>query len=325
MISRSRTFQLHHPWLTLLFLTVVAALAAGLMSLPVWGWIELRFSPVQRHYLPAYLNATAGVLTGSGPEHVDWIEKRAPGKPWEIALPEDLDPAPAPEGATPFQLSNAARSEGWNGLGYSSGGRDKEEEIRDYLQANFFGGHSLLFLILQPLELVFVGWLFWKYFDQWRKNLARQQGRYWDPHYRPNTLDQDLRLFLKQLAGEIKEITIQVRRWVTPKQGSSTQPMILAVESATVSPSRVAETATPVKSQAKPNAGMPLPAEVAEVAPVQSPKPAAPATKPSRTATPKPQRAKAQPEPKPTPGSPFGKPIAEGELARKWDISQWID
>ena len=320
-----RTFQLNHPWLTLLFLTMVAALAAGLMALPVWGWIELRFSPVQRFYLPAYLNATTGALTGAGPAYVGWIEKRGPGKAWEIAQPEDLDPAPASEGATPFQLSNAARSEGWNELGYSSGGRDKEGDIRDYLQSNFFSDHSLLFLILQPLELVFVGWLFWKYFDHWRKDLARERGSYWDPHYRPNTLDQDLRLFLKQLARESKEITIQVRRWVTPKQGSPAQPMILAAESATVSPSRIAESATPVGSQPKPKAGLPIIAKVAEAAPVQSQKPVAPVTKPSQPAAPKPQRAKAQPEPQPASRSPFGKPVAEDEPERKWDISQWID
>ncbi|MGI4831618.1 MAG: hypothetical protein ACRYFU_26060 [Janthinobacterium lividum] len=320
-----RTSQLNHPWLTLLFLTAVAALSVGLMSLPVWGWIELRFSPVQRFYLPAYLNATTGALTGAGPAYVGWIEKRGPGKAWEIAQPEDLDPAPAPEGATPFQLSNAARSEGWNELGYSSGGTDKEEDIRDYLQSSFFGGHSLLFLILQPLELVFVGWLFWKYFDHWRKDLARERGSYWDPHYRPNTLDQDLRLFLKQLAGESREITIQVRRWATPKQGSPAQPMIFAAESATVSPSRTADTATPIGSQAKPNAGTPFPVKVAEGPPVQSPKPAAPATKPNQPPAPKPQPVKAQPKAQPTPRSPFGKPVAEDEPERKWDISQWID
>ena len=320
-----RTFQLNHPWLTLLFLTMVATLAVGLTSLPVWGWIELRFSPVQRFYLPAYLNATTGALTGAGPAYVGWIEKRGPGKAWEIAQPEDLDSAPAPEGTTPFQLSNTARSEGWNELGYSSGGTDKEEDIRDYLQSNFFGGHSLLFLILQPLELVFVGWLFWKYFDHWREDLARERGSYWDPHYRPNTLDQDLRLFLKQLARESKEMTIQVRRWVAPKQGSPAQPMVLAAGSTTVSPSRIVQAEPPVQSQPKPKAVMPVVVKVAEVAPVQSPKPAAPATKPSQPAAPKRQPVKAQPKAQSTPKSPFGKPIAADEPARKWDISQWID
>lgn len=182
-----------------------------------------------------------------------------------------------------------------------------------------------MFLILQPFELVFVGWLFWKYFDHWRKDLARERGSYWDPHYRPNTLDQDLRLFLKQLAGESKEITIQVRRWVTPKQGSPAQPMVLAAESATVSPSRIAETATPVGSQPKSKPVKPVIAKVAKIAPVQSPKPAVPATKPSQPAAPKPQPVKALPEPQPASKSPFGKPVAEDEPERKWDISQWID
>ncbi len=32
-----------------------------------------------------------------------------------------------------------------------------------------------------------------------------------------------------------------------------------------------------------------------------------------------------QPEPKSAPKSPFGKPVADGEPERKWDMSEWID
>ena len=323
MIAPSRNFQLHHPWLTVLFLTMQAALLAVLMSLPGLGWEHLRFSPIQRHYLPAYLTSTIGVLAGSGPEHVDWIEKRAPDKAWKIAQPEDL--APAKEEGAPFQLSKAARSQGWSELGYDSGGAYKEQDIRDYLEVNVFGGHSLLFLVLQPFELLLVGWLCWKFFDNWRKDLARERGSAWDPNYRPTHWDEDLALFTKLLYGEAKAGAVQVRRWLTPKQKSMDQPTVVAVASATVSPSRTAQPAPPITSTPKPRAAKPAAAKVVESAPVRSPKQATPVTKPSQPTAPKPQPVKAQPDPKPEPMSPFGKPATEGQPERKWDLSQWID
>ncbi len=323
MIAPSQTFQLHHPWWTVLFLTGVAFLVVGLVVLPGWGWIELRFSPVQRHYLPVYLNANLGVLQNSGPEHVSWIEKRAPNKPWEVAQPEDLELTQG-EGA-PFHLSQQARSQGWTELGYDSGDMYTQREIRDYLETNFYGGHSLLFFVLQPFELVAVGWMFWKYFQHWRKDLARERGLHWDPHYRPNTLDQDLRLFAKQLAQESKDATAQVRRWVTPKPQNAGRPVILDVESATVSPSQVAPTMPPIPAISRPKPASTIVAKAAEVTPVQTLKPAAPTKQPSQPVTPKPQPVEAQAEPKPTPTSPFGRPHADGGPERKWDVSQWID
>ncbi len=319
MSVSSRQFQLHHPWWTVLFLTVVAFFMVGLAALPVWGWIELRFSPVQRHYLPLYLDATFGVLEGSGPKQVEWIEKRAPDKPWEVAQPEDLDPIQG-EGA-PFQLSQQARSQGWTELGYDSWDLYTQVVIRDYLETHFYGGHSLLFLVLQPFELVFVCWMFWKYFEHWRKDLARERGLHWDPHYRPNTLDQDLRLFAKQLAQESKEATAQVRRWVTPKPQDAGRPAILAVESATVSPSGTAPATTPTPSV---GATAPVAKKVTEATSTPRSKPTVPAVKPSPATIPEPQSGP-QTVTKPVPNSPFGKPAATGEPANKWDISQWID
>ena len=323
MIAPSRNFQLHHPWLTVLFLVTQMVLVIVLALLPVWGWIHLRFSPVQRFYLPVYLESSVGVLAGSAPEYVKWIEKRAPGREWEIAQPEDLIPLKG--GVAPFQLSTVAQSQGWSELGYTTSGTFKEQDTRDYLEANVFGGHSLLFLILQPLELVLVGWLCWKFFDNWRKDLARERGSAWDPNYRPTHWDEDLALFTKLLYGEAKAGAVQVRIWLTPKQKSMDQPAVVAVASATVSPSRNAQPAPPTTSTPKPKAVTPVTAKVVESASVRSPKPATPVTKPSQPTAPKPQPVKVQPDPKPEPASPFGKPAAEGQTERKWDISQWID
>lgn len=270
-MALSRPFTLRHPWWSVVFLTLLGVVFVLLALLPVWGWVEVRFSPVQRFYLPVYLQSTVGVLAGSGPEYVEWIEKRAPGKAWEIAQPEDL--VPLKDGVAPFELSKLALSQGWSELGYTASGTSQEQETRDYLEMNVFGGHSLLFLVLQPFELVLAGWMCWKFFDNWRNNLARERGLDWDPQYVPHTLNQDLELFRKQMIQEVKAAAVQVRRWLAPK------------------PEAVAPSVT----------------KAAEVAPDQRPKPIQP------------------PASKSAPSSPFGKPVAEGEPERKWDLSQWID
>ncbi len=323
MTSRSRTFQLHHPWLTLLSFAVLAMLGLGLIALPFWGWIALRFSPVQRHYLPAYVRSSIGVLTGDGPEYVEWLKKKGPGRDWVIAQPEDM--VPTGQDYPPFQLSQAALAQGWTDLGSTTNGTYTQRDTRDTLQAEIFDGHSVLFFVLQPFELFLVGWLCWKFFDRWREEQARERGALWDENYRPAPWGDDLALFLNQLARETKEGAVGTRRWIVARQQSRRRPAVIEVESATVSPSQVAQAAPPVPIQSKPKAALPIVAKVVEVAPVQSAKPAAPVTKPSRPAAPKPQLVKAKPAPEPAPTSPFGKAVAEGEPERKWDISQWID
>ena len=323
MTSRSRTFQLHHPWLTVLSFVVLASLALGLIALPVWGWIVLRFSPVQRHYLPVYLQSSVGVLTGDGPNYVEWIKKRGPGKDWVVAQSEDL--VPTDQDYPPFQLSPAALASGWNDLGFNTDGTFTQRDVRDTLQAEIFDGHSLLFFVLQPFELFLVGWLCWMFLDRWRKQQARERGAVWDENYRPAPWGDDLALFLNQLARETREGAVGTRRWIVARQQSLRRPAVVEVKSATVSPSRIVEVASPIPSQPKPKAVTPVVSKGVEVAPVQSQKPAAPVTKPSQPAAPKLQPVKAQPAPKPAPTSPFGKAVAEGETERKWDISQWID
>ncbi len=315
MTSRSRTFQLHHPWLTLLSVVMLAALGLGLITLTVWGLIALRFSPVQRHYLPIYLQSSVGVLTGDGPEYVEWIKKKGPGRDWVIAQPEDL--VPTRQDYPPFQLSPAALAHRWTDLGFNTDGTFTQRDTRDTLQAEIFDGHSLLFFVLQPFELFLVGFLFWKVFDHWRKQQARERGAVWDVNYRPAPWGDDLALFLNQLARETREGAAGSWRWIVARQQSMRQPPAIAVESATVLPSQIVEAVAPVPVKPKPKTVTPVVSKVVEVAPVQSPKPSAPATKP--------QPVKPQPAPKPAPTSPFGKAVAESEPERKWDISQWID
>ena len=320
MSLSSRNFQLHHPWLWVFGSVCGIVLSVGMLCLPVWGWIELRFSPLQRHYLSVYLESSVGVLVGSAPEHVQWIEKKGSGREWEIAKPWDL--VPTKQDYPPFQLSPMALAGGWTDLGFNTEGIFEQRDTRDLLQARIFNGHSLLFFILQPFELFLVGFLCWKIFDLWRGQQARKRGANWgmEPQFAP--WDEDLALFLKQLAQGTRETTVQTWRWVAPKKQSMRQPAAGAVAGATVAPAGTVPAVTPVPS---PNVAAPVAVQAARATPLSSPVVAAATTKPSQAAAPKPQLVKSQPEPKSSPSSPFGKPLAEGEPQRKWDVSQWID
>ncbi len=191
----------------MLLLTGAAFLIVGMAALPVWGWIELRFSPVQRHYLPVYLNDSS--VHCKATNRSTWLDREA-GAQQAMG-----DRAAGRSGAGPGR-GRSVRVVPAGPVARLDRTRvrlrkacTRRREIRDYLETNFYGGHSLLFLVLQPLELVAVGWMFWKYFERWRNNLARERGLHWDSHYRPNTLNQDLRLFAKQLAQEGRDVRLR--------------------------------------------------------------------------------------------------------------------
>ena len=315
MSVSSREFQLHHPWLWVLGLVCGMFLLIGLACAPVFGWIELRFSPLQRNYLTAYLQSSVGAMTNGAPQYVEWIEKKGPGRDWEIARPEDL--VPSRQVYPPFQLSPAAQAEGWNDLGYNTAGTFEQRDIRDTLQTKVFDGHSLLYFVLQPFEMFLAGFLCWKMFDRWREQQARERGNRWGTAPQFNPWDEDLRAFLKQLAQGTGKAAIQVGRWVEARRQSMRRPAATVTPGVTVSPSGVASI-TPVLG---PAATAPNAVKVAEATPAPRPKPPVPAAKPSPAATPKPQQSAT----KPVPSSPFGKPAAGSEPASKWDISQWID
>ena len=315
MSVSSREFQLHHPLLWVLGLVCGMFLLIGLACAPVFGWIELQFSPLQRNYLTAYLQSSVGAITDGAPQYVEWIEKKGPGRDWEIARSEDL--VPSRQDYPPFQLSPAAQANGWNDLGYNTAGTFEQRYIRDTLQARIFDGHSLLYFVLQPFEVFLAGFFCWKVFDRWREQQARERGNRWGTVPQFNPWDEDLRAFLKQLAQGTGKAAIQAGRWVEARRQSMRRPAATVTPGVTVSPSGVASI-TPVPG---PAATAPNAVKVAEATPAPRPKPPVPAAKPSPAATQKPQQSAT----KPVPSSPFGKPAAGSEPASKWDISQWID
>ncbi len=315
MIRLSRRTELIHPVRTMLFYGAQMLVYLGIVTALAWSWGQLRFSPLQRYYLGAYAEASVGVVTGSSSDHVRWIEKRAPDRAWQIADPDDL--VPASTGVAPFALSESARSQGWSELGYDSSGTYPEREIRNFLQADVFDGHSFPVLILQPFTFVFAGWLCWKFFDRWRKQEARDRGAPWDPEYRPNTLSQDLRLFFQQVSREVKSNANRIRSGAASWRKLQSE----AVPGAAVSPSGMAQRATAIPE--KP--ATPIAVSVAEPTPVQQSRPAASSLSSRSPKIPKAKLVEPESEPKPVAVSPFGKPVAEDQAETKWDISKWIE
>ena len=315
MIRLSRRTELIHPVRTMLFYGAQMLVYLGIVTALAWSWGQLRFSPLQRYYLGAYAEASVGVVTGSSSDHVRWIEKRAPDRAWQIADPDDL--VPASTGVAPFALSESARSQGWSELGYDSSGTYPEREIRNFLQADVFDGHSFPVLILQPFTFVFAGWLCWKFFDRWRKQEARDRGAPWDPEYRPNTLSQDLRLFFRQASGEVKANANRIRNGVESWRKLQAE----AIPGATVSPSGMAHRATTIPE--KPAA--PIAVSVVKPTPLQQSRPTASSSSPRPPKIPKAQPVEPESKTKSVAVSPFGKPIAEDQTETKWDISKWIE
>ena len=315
MIRLSRRTELIHPVRTMLFYGAQMLVYLGIMTALAWSWGQLRFSPLQQYYFGAYAEASVGVVTGSSSDHVRWIEKRAPDRAWQIADPDDL--VPASVGAAPFMLSESARSQGWSELGYDNSGTYPDREIRNFLQADVFDGHSFPVLILQPFTFVFAGWLCWKFFDRWRKQEARDRGAPWDPEYRPNTLSQDLRLFFRQASGEVKTNANRIRNGVASWRKLQAE----AIPGATVSPSRMAQRATTIPE--KPAA--PIAVSVVKPTPLQQSRPTASSSSPRPPKIPKAQPVEPESKTKSVAVSPFGKPIAEDQTETKWDISKWIE
>lgn len=315
MIRLSRRTELIHPVRTMLFYGAQMLVYLVIVTALAWSWGQLRFSPLQRYYFGAYAEASVGVVTGSSSDHVRWIEKRAPDRAWQIADPDDL--VPASTGVAPFALSESARSQGWSDLGYDSSGTYPEREIRNFLQAVVFDGHSLPVLILQPFAVLFAGWLCWKFFDRWRNREARDRGAGWDPEYSPNTLSQDLRLFFRQGSHEVKTSVSRIRSSVASWRKQRAE----AIPGAAVSPSGMAQRATAIPEKLV----APIAVSVAKPPPVQQSNQTVSPASPRLPKIPKLQPVEPESEPKSVAVSPFGKPVAEDQTESKWDISKWIE
>jgi hypothetical protein len=114
-------------------------------------WNRTLLTPVERYYLGAYWRCS---WFESGPTRltkIRWLYKTAPRKKNELALDSDVLSAPSDEHEIPVQLSPAARNAGWTGLVESDEERYPEAVLSRFLQASFYDGENLGWMLLSPL------------------------------------------------------------------------------------------------------------------------------------------------------------------------------
>ena len=137
-------FPRRFPWLPLM------AILAFSGALFLCNWLV--WTPMQRHYLRAYLRCA---LFGTGPAsstEVRWLYKTAPNEKQELATDADVVPATAGDDrGIPMQLSPAARLAGWTGLIQGPDEWLPTARLQAFLQAQFYAGESIWRMLLTPL------------------------------------------------------------------------------------------------------------------------------------------------------------------------------
>ncbi len=163
------------------FLLLVMLANAGLG--PLLSPLLYTLTPLQRHYLPAYI---ASSLKGSDPEattEIRWVLKLKPkpaeaepkprpkpgkkgkgrggpaaGTGHELGFADERDVAAKPVASTvwagdavPFRLSVEAEREGWTGLDWSVPQHAESGKLRDMLCRDYFGGERWWSFFMPPL------------------------------------------------------------------------------------------------------------------------------------------------------------------------------
>lgn len=157
---------------------VVVALIVMTGAICLWWSWALR--PLQRWYFWPYLNCA---LQGSAPgihSEVHWLYKTARGRKPALATDQDVVSSAGKRGSSrPIRLSATARKRGWTGL---VSGEEEWIEIRrlqPFLRQEFYGGQTLLRMLLTPL-LWSIGALLCLFaVQEWMRIRRSRIDRYW--------------------------------------------------------------------------------------------------------------------------------------------------
>lgn len=131
---------------TLLILVRLLACAAVAQALAIWVFWGSPWTPIERHYLPAYF-ASSLPLAGASTVQVQWIWKA--GRHRKRQLATDDDAVDSADGAG-MALSESAREAGWRMLVEGPQQQVPADELRPYLAILAFEGQSLWELLLFP-------------------------------------------------------------------------------------------------------------------------------------------------------------------------------
>ncbi len=130
----------------LLILVRLLAFAAVAEALTIWMFWRSPWTPVERHYLPAYF-ASSLPLVGPSTVEVQWIWKV--GRHQKRQLATDDDAVDSADGIG-MALSQSALDAGWKTLVEGPRQQVPADELRPYLANLAFEGQSLGELLLFP-------------------------------------------------------------------------------------------------------------------------------------------------------------------------------
>jgi hypothetical protein len=128
----------------LLIIARLLALAAVAGAMAVWAFLRSPGTPIERHYLPAYIWCSLPVLSPSNVE-VQWIWKTGRHRKRRLATDDD-----AIDSGTGMALSPSALNAGWKALLVGPRQEVPADELRPYLTSLAFDGQSLWDLLLLP-------------------------------------------------------------------------------------------------------------------------------------------------------------------------------
>lgn len=131
----------------ILFILVrLLVFAAAIEAVAIWVLWRSPWTPIERHYLPAYC-ASSLPLVGPSTVEVQWIWKA--GRDQKRQLATDDDAVDSADG-TGMALSQSALDAGWKTLVEGQRQQVPAEQLRPYLSSLAFDGQSLWELLLFP-------------------------------------------------------------------------------------------------------------------------------------------------------------------------------
>lgn len=126
-------------------------------SFTFWGWSRWIWTPVQAHYMSAYLWNSLPERTPESKLRVRWIWKTAPGGKRELAVEDDAVRVPSNEhDRTGMDLSQTAREAGWTGLFEGPSESVPTSGLLPILTRQIFEGQSVWLFVLLPGMVGFV-------------------------------------------------------------------------------------------------------------------------------------------------------------------------
>lgn len=152
-------------------------------------------TPLQRHYLGAYLASSWHESAPAATTEIRWIwkfkpdaeppQKKQPKLQYALAHEDDVLPIPSHDllwkgDVLPFWMTRKAELDGWAGIEQGLSTQMNSAKLAELLRDGFFEGEPAWRFFVQPVILLVVGcvllWMLWRWLDEHReRNLWRAQ------------------------------------------------------------------------------------------------------------------------------------------------------